>query len=288
MYIHVHIYRHTSQLRLSKVLRLCQGLVRPSGPRFSFVHKSVQEFFVCSGVVETLAAYPALGHGQLQTVVKAIIASRGPHDAVAADVPKTPGIKALESAPAIAAMAKLPKARRPDLPSLCAQLENLEADLGTFMSAAKASLKEQAAVTLVAAKIRSDVEVQQRLFGLVELSKLEDGPIAEAAAMAASLLSVARVPLTHRKWAGVRLRKAMLQNAICSGIDLTNSDLSSSCMQNCNLDGAQVEGCNLKHIDWGRFSPLRGHREVESVAVTPDGRYIVSGSRDETVRRWSL
>ena len=34
---------------------------------------------------------------------------------------------------------------------------------------------------------------------------------------------------------------------------------------------------------------LTGHQSVvRSVAVTPDGRYIVSGSDDKTVRVWSI
>jgi WD40 repeat protein len=55
-----------------------------------------------------------------------------------------------------------------------------------------------------------------------------------------------------------------------------------------------VFGCanHLAHV-WDIRSEqerllLRGHRqEVASVAVSPDGRHILTGSRDSTIRLWS-
>ena len=38
-----------------------------------------------------------------------------------------------------------------------------------------------------------------------------------------------------------------------------------------------------------RFSPALGHRgHVNSVVITPDGKYIVSGSHDKTIRLWEV
>lgn len=33
---------------------------------------------------------------------------------------------------------------------------------------------------------------------------------------------------------------------------------------------------------------LKGHTTVESVSFSPDGKYLASGSRDRTIKFWSL
>ena len=45
----------------------------------------------------------------------------------------------------------------------------------------------------------------------------------------------------------------------------------------------------IQHFENLRFSPTLGHTgSVASIAITPDGKHIVSGSNDETIKLWDI
>jgi WD40 repeat protein len=65
-------------------------------------------------------------------------------------------------------------------------------------------------------------------------------------------------------------------------------------MNNCILTDARLDNCefvdtDLINLKYGRYPDFIGHSSlVYSVAFSPDGKYLASGSKDKTIKLWSV
>eukprot|EP00668_Euglena_longa_P013902 GGOE01017853.1.p1 GENE.GGOE01017853.1~~GGOE01017853.1.p1 ORF type:complete len:1536 (-),score=439.18 GGOE01017853.1:188-4795(-) len=115
-----------------------------------------------------------------------------------------------------------------------------------------------------------------------------DWAVKRCAANSISLLNALRIPFSGLDLSGIQVPQACLQCA-----NLYRTTLRGACLRGAELKGAVLDYADLRKADvegvvvGELLAILEGHTaEVSCVAVSCDGRFVVSGSHDRTLRIW--
>jgi len=101
--------------------------------------------------------------------------------------------------------------------------------------------------------------------------------------------TVTLLKLSDESFSGKDFSNADFTDVDFSNTDLTGTDFSNAVLKNANLKNIILNNADFSNADLGGVIFKKGHNgEVESVFVTPDGKYIVSGSADKTIKIWDF
>ncbi|MBF0607650.1 MAG: metallophosphoesterase [Magnetococcales bacterium] len=135
----------------------------------------------------------------------------------------------------------------------------------------------------------SEMEVENpALLNIVKESKT-NGSIEIASSNAATILNVRRFSFSGLDLSGVCIPEADLSCAVLDSTNLSGADLYGVSFRQAFLRDTNLIGSLMEAVEFGEMPYLQGHSDtVSSVAISPDGTKIVSGSRDHSVKVWDI
>ena len=85
----------------------------------------------------------------------------------------------------------------------------------------------------------------------------------------------------------VKIPYADLSHTFLNGINFGQAQLDSVDFRNSDLRGMDFSQSTMNKTIFGQLAVLKGHTQgVLSVSISPDGKKIVSGSYDNSIRVW--
>ncbi|KJU85826.1 repeat-containing protein [Candidatus Magnetobacterium bavaricum] len=126
------------------------------------------------------------------------------------------------------------------------------------------------------------------LLNILKESKTNSA-IETAASNAATILNARRFCFSGHDLSGVRIPGADLSCVVLDRMDLSKADLRDVSFRKAFLRDTNLTGSRMEGVEFGEMPYLQGHsKDINSVAISPDGTKIVSGSADKTLRIWDM
>jgi len=176
-----------------------------------------------------------------------------------------------------------------------------EEELGTFITSIKEEIEELKNFSVTNKMLRhekaiwksflvnkiEETEFKNSLFSVVELSKIPIG-LENASSVALSLLNLAGVSFRGCAFENIQAPNALLDYSDFTNANLEGADLTGSLMRLARFTNTNLDKVKMKKIKFGEYAALKGHEDrINSIAISLDGKKIVSGSRDKTLIIWS-
>ena len=136
--------------------------------------------------------------------------------------------------------------------------------------------------------VESDTIFKIALRGLIEQSKTDKSfEVVTSAANAITILVAAGISFSGEDLSNIAIKGANIRNGFFVKTDFTNADLTDVNMTNIYLNDAKLKQTIMGGVKLSIYPDLVGHSHyVNSVSFSSDGKYIVSGSSDKSVKLW--
>ncbi|ETO28818.1 WD-40 repeat-containing protein [Reticulomyxa filosa] len=162
----------------------------------------------------------------------------------------------------------------------------------TFKINSKLLNEDMEVIYFIVEKIRDQdekfVNLKSRLLRIIESSKTNQ-QVQIGASNAATILNAARANLHDQNWDNIQIPHAILDMAFLEGTTLVNANLNNVSFSQAFLRNTNFKNAKLKGVNFGEYPYLEGHSDaITSIHYSPDGRTVVSGSTDKTIRIWDL
>ncbi|WP_342267925.1 pentapeptide repeat-containing protein [Candidatus Tisiphia endosymbiont of Empis tessellata] len=148
-------------------------------------------------------------------------------------------------------------------------------------------VKDVDLIKLIAEDLVYDKNLQKFLRQAVKVTKRDKSD--EAVTLAANsitLLIAAQYSFSGEDLSNISIKGANIRNGIFQYVDFSNADLTEVNLTNTNLVGAKFIGTNMTDIKLSIHPDLEHNAPVYCLSYSPDGKYLASGSTDNTVKIW--
>ena len=125
---------------------------------------------------------------------------------------------------------------------------------------------------------------------IINLSKIKDFYLLEASSNAMTILNFMNFSFAGMDLSYIKIKNAYLDLGNFDSTNFQFAKLEKCVLSRTILNRCDFQNAELKDVDFGIPCPdLIGHKScVNSVAISSDNKYIVSGSHDKTIKIWSL
>jgi len=136
--------------------------------------------------------------------------------------------------------------------------------------------------------IGRDELLKESLMNVIKYSKENKSPESiTAAANAITILVGAKHSFSGEDLSNIAIKGANVRNGIFDHASFKGADLTEVDFTNADLNSAILSHAVMQGIKLSIHPDLLGHSSpVSSVSFSPDGKYIVSGASDKTVKLW--
>ncbi|CAD8083964.1 unnamed protein product [Paramecium sonneborni] len=234
------------------LLRKC-SLLNQKGNQYSFLHKSIQEFYVSKKIVDFIDLLENFNLEQLNSQVTNY---------------QIQDEKILKNDPNIKKFINIIQTNKFSQLNLSQQSFR---GMIPFLKAQKARIKQFKLALLV----------------IIKLSKLFDN-FEQAAGNSLLILNQIGILFNQENFSYIRVKNTDLSGASFYKTNLLNSKMEQIVISQCNFNKALLKNCEWKQVYCNELTSLYGHkRAVNSIAFSPNGQILGSASDDKSIIIWN-